>query len=459
LVVHPARTAVRLLLAATVLAAVTASVSAQPTPARRGSPAPAALDRTVFPFFPLQSAWLADNGVPPGPGVGIGDGRVFVGFTNGDMGAYDIVTGQLRWARHISATRPLAVEGSRLFVAGDKVIDGLRTSDGTSEWQTPLRAAARTGPVVRGGWLLAGLEDGSVTALRTDTGAVVWTIALGTPAPVAPVVEGDRFYAATTGAGLHARTIATGAPIWQVALDGDVTALAAVEGHVFAATAGRWLYALDAARGRVNWRFRIQGAAIGLTVDDDRVVAVMLDQSVRAFKIGTGAQAWRQELAFRPAGGPVVTGGSVLVTGFAPSVRAIDRKTGANQGVYAIPLPVDASGISLETLSAGPLVATGATVFDDVVVLVTQHGLLNGARRAFDPPVSPITALPGTVLAVPAPPPGMPAADPPPSDPPPAGPPAAEPPPSSPPPADPPAPAAPPAGDTPPRTPPAPPAR
>ncbi len=440
------------LLLATALAALPVAVSAQATSARKGSPAPPALDRTVFPFFPLQSAWLADNGVAPGPGVGIGDGGVYVGFTNGDMGAYDILTGQLRWSRHISATRPVAVDGSRLFVIGDKVVDALRTGDATAEWRTPLPAAAVTGPVVRGGWLLAGLDDGRVTALRADTGAAVWTVALGTPAPVSPVVEGDRFYAATTGAGLHARTIDTGAPLWQVALDGDVTALAAVEGHVFAATAGRWLYALDAARGRVSWRFRIQGAAIGLTVDDDRVIAVMLDQSVRAFKIGSGAQVWRQELSFRPAGGPVVTGQSVLVTGFGPSVRVIDRKTGANQGTYAIPLPVDASGLSLETLSAGPLVATGATLFDDVVVLVTQHGLLNGARRAFGPPASPITVMPGTVLAVPAPPPGMPDADPPPADP--AGAPAT-PPPASPPPA----PAPPPSGDTPPRTPPAPPVR
>jgi outer membrane protein assembly factor BamB len=446
LVVRRARDAARLLLAAAVLTAPPAPVSAQPAPARKGPQAPATLDRAAFPFFPLQSAWLADNGVPPGPGVGIGAGHVFVGFVNGDMGAYDIGTGKLRWARNISPTRPLAVEGSRLFVAGDKVVDALRTADATSEWRTPLPGAVVTGPVVRGGWLLAGLDTGSITALRTDTGAVVWTVAVGAPAPVAPVVEGDRFYAATTGGGLHARTIATGAPLWQVGLDGDVTALAAVEGHVFAATSGRWLYALDAGNGRVRWRFRIQGAAIGLTVDEDRVVAVMLDQSVRAFKIGSGAQAWRQELSFRPAGGPVVTGGSVLVTGFGPSVRAIDRKTGANQGVYAIPLPVDASGISLETLSGGPLVAAGATLFDDVVVLITQHGLLHAARRAFDPAPAPLTVMPGTALTVPAPPPGMPDA------------PAPPPPPSTP--ATPPAtPAAPRPAGTPSRTPPAPPAR
>ena len=196
--------------------------------------------------------------------------------------------------------------------------------------------------------------------------------------------------------------------MWRATLDGDATAMAAVAGHVFVATSGRWLYALDAERGRVRWRFRIQGAAIGLAVDEDRVVAVTLDQTVRAFKIGSGAQAWRQELAFRPAGGPAITGASVLVTGFAPTVRAIDRRTGADQGLYEIPLPTDASGISLETLSAGPVLAERATLFDDMLVLVTQHGLVHAARRLFDPPATPVTVLPGTPVAVPAPPPGMP---------------------------------------------------
>jgi outer membrane protein assembly factor BamB len=411
-VVRPTLIAARLLLAAAVFAIVSASAAAQRAPATKGAPAQAALDPALFPFSPLQSAWVADTGVSPGPGVGIGDGAVFVGFTNGDLAAYDVASGQLRWKRNIEAKRPMIVDGSRLFVTGDKVVDALRTSDATSEWRTPLPAAVVAGPVVRGGWLLFALDDGSVTALRTDTGAAVWTMALGAPASVAPVVEGDRFYAATAGGTLHARTIADGAPLWQAALDGDVTALAAVEGHVFVATSGRWLDDLDAGRGRVRWRFRIQGAAIGLTVDEDRVIAVTLDQAVRSFKIGSGAQAWRQELSFRPAGGPIVVGASVLVTGFAPTLRLIDRRTGADQGLYAVPFP-DPSLAKLETLASGPLVARRATVFEDAVVLITQQGMLNGARRGFDPPVAIITALPGTPLTMPAPPPGMP--DPPPA--------------------------------------------
>ena len=278
---------------------------------------------------------------------------------------------------------PVVADG-RLLVTGDSIIDALKAEDGSPLWKALLAAPAAFAPVARGGWVFVALTDGAVAGLRADTGVAVWRAAIGQPA-APPVVEGDRLYAAATGGALQALSVTDGTPVWRATLDGDATAMAAVAGHVFVATSGRWLYDIDAGRGHVRWRFRIQGAAIGLAVDEDRVVAVTLDQAVRAFKIGSGAQVWRQELAFRPAGGPVITGASVLVTGFAPTVRAIDRRTGDNQGLYKVPLPTDAGGISLETLSAGPVLAERATLFDDMLVLVTQHGLLHGAKRAFDP--------------------------------------------------------------------------
>jgi outer membrane protein assembly factor BamB len=254
--------------------------------------------------------------------------------------------------------------------------------------------------------VFAALADGALVGLRADTGKAVWSTLIGQPvAP--PAGEGDRLYAAAIGGALQALSVTDGTTAWRATLDSDATAMAAVAGHVFVATSGRWLYDIDAGRGRVRWRFRIQGAAIGLAVDEDRVIAVTLDQAVRAFKIGSGAQVWRQELAFRPAGGPAIAGSSVLITGFAPTIRAIDRRTGENQGLYRIPLETDAGGISLETLSAGPVLAPGATIFDDMLVLVTQHGLVHTARRIFDQAPSPITVLPGTPVTVPAPPPGM----------------------------------------------------
>jgi outer membrane protein assembly factor BamB len=368
-----------------------------PKPRQAGRPGPAGpqapLDRQVFPFYPLQTSWTNIVGLQPSAPAATDGVRIFIPFTTGDLNVWKVAGGAHAFAVRFAGTLAPVVDDGRLFLTTERLLEAVQSADGAPLWKTQLAAPAARVPVARGGWVFVALTDGAVTALRADTGTAVWTVPVGAPS-TAPVVEGDRLY------------VPDGKTVWRVALDSDVTAITAVAGVVFAATTGRWLYALDAGKGQVRWRFRIQGAAIGLVVDDDRVVAVMLDQSVRAFKIGSGAQAWRQELSFRPAGGPVIMGQSVLVTGFGPTMRALDRKTGGNQGLYALPLPADASGISLETLSTGPLTALGPTLFDDVVMLVTQHGFIHAARRAFDPPATAVTALPGTLVPVPAPPEG-----------------------------------------------------
>jgi outer membrane protein assembly factor BamB len=376
-------------------------------PPKSGAGTQAPLNRQLFPFFPLQAVWTNDLGASPTAPSATDGIRLYVPTSRGDISVLDLAsgTGLYAWP-YPTNLAPVAADG-RLIVTGDKIIDALKADDCSPLWKALLAAPAAFAPIARGGWVFVALTDGAVAGLRADTGDGVWSAAVGQPA-TAPVVEGDRLYAAAVGGAVQALSVTDGTPAWRATLDGDATAMAAVAGHVFVATSGRWLYALDAARGRVRWRFRIQGAAIGLVVDEDRVVAVTLDQAVRAFKIGSGAQAWRQELSFRPAGGPVITGASVLVTGFAPTVRAIDRRTGADQGLYRVPLPADAGGISIETLSAGPVLGERATLFDDVLVLVTQHGLMHGTRRAFDPPASAVAVMPGTPVAMPSPPPGTP---------------------------------------------------
>jgi outer membrane protein assembly factor BamB len=395
---------------ATLVCGLTTSVAvAQPAPRQRpAAGAQLPLDRQAFPFFPLQPAWTTDTGASPSAPSATDGVRVYVP-SGSELKVFALATGAALYSKPYATTlAPVAADG-RVLVTGDKIIDALKADDCSPLWQALLAAPAAFAPVARGGWVFVASTDGAVAGLRADTGAAVWRTAIGQPV-AAPVVEGDRLYAAAAGGALQALSVTDGAAVWRVTLDSDATAMAAVAGHVFVATSGRWLYDIDAGRGRERWRFRVQGAAIGLAVDEDRVVAVTHDQAVRAFKIGSGAQAWRQPLSFRPAGGPAITGSSVLITGFAPTIRVLDRKTGESQGLYQVPLPADAGSLSLETLSAGPVVAPRATIFEDLVVLVTQHGVLHAARRLFDPPASVITVLPGTPVTVPAPPPGMPAA-------------------------------------------------
>jgi outer membrane protein assembly factor BamB len=393
------------------LAAATPAVAQRPQ-----TPTPkAALDRAAFAFFPLQPVWFDRAEQTPTAPIGSDGVRFAVPFATGELWLLDLGTGTEVTRKQLPTTFAPVFAGPDLLVTGDGVIDAVRGTNLEGRWRRTLPAKAAFAPVARSGWAFVGLSDGQLLALRTDKGDVVWTAPAAGTLTVTPCVEGDRIYTASTGGRVFARDSSTGREVWSATLDGDVTALAAVEGHVFAATASRFLYALETRKGDIRWRFRIAGAAIGLAVDEDRVIAVMLDQSARAFKIGSGAQAWRRALSFRPAGGPVIAGGSVLVTGFVPSVLALDRKTGALQGNYAVPLPADSGGATVESLIGGPLFQTRATLFDDLLVVITQRGWIHAMRRLFDPPATPLTTWPGEALPAPAPPHGWVPPPPPPS--------------------------------------------
>jgi outer membrane protein assembly factor BamB len=356
-----------------------------------------------LPFFPLRGVWSSDLGLAPSGGAATTAMSLIVPFSNGTIQFFDITSSSRQFSVPFQTSLPLVVDGRYVFATTDDSVTAFDAGDASAKWTAPLPGPPAFAPVAAGGWAFVALKNGSIVALRTDSGKAVWTVTPGGAVGIPLAIEGDRFYAAT-GAIVQALAVQDGQPLWKATLDADVTAVAAVEGHVFAATAGRWLVALDARKGEVRWRYRIGGAAIGLAVDEDRVIAVMLDQSVRAFKIGSGAQAWRQELSFRPTTGPIVAGRGVLVAGFAPAVRVLDRRTGANAGLYSVPIPA-AGAIPLETLSALAVVR-GAGPFDDGVAFVTQHGLMHVARRTFDELDSPITAWPGTAVAPPQPPPG-----------------------------------------------------
>src|SRR5260370_28435020 len=88
--------------------------------------------------------------------------------------------------------------------------------------------------------------------------------------------------------------------------------------------------------GRVDWRWRTGGDVIGLpVVDDNNVYFVSLDNVLRALDRKTGAQQWLRGLPFRPAWAPVKVGGTIVVAGQALSLRAYKITDGTAAGEVA----------------------------------------------------------------------------------------------------------------------------
>jgi hypothetical protein len=90
---------------------------------------------------------------------------------------------------------------------------------------------------------------------------------------------------------------------------------------VYVGAADKNFYVLDAVRGEFKWARRVGAAPRGrAAIDDDNVYFVALDNVLWALDRGHGGVEWRQGLKYRPAEGPSIIRGGIVVPGAVPTL-------------------------------------------------------------------------------------------------------------------------------------------
>ena len=163
--------------------------------------------------------------------------------------------------------------------------------------------------------------------------------------------------------------------------------------RVYAGASDRQLYCLDAGSGEILWQQRLGGAPRGsAAADGTRVFIVSLDNLVRAYDLRNGNQRWQHGLKHRPATGTVALGRTVLV---ASAVSAEIWAWGAESGKPAGSIITPAEpAVPPAFVDRG---AEGAFVFV-VSGGLANHWQLTLLATAGDPPLVPLSALPGLAL-------------------------------------------------------------
>jgi hypothetical protein len=185
--------------------------------------------------------------------------------------------------------------------------------------------------------------------------------------------------------------------VWERRLGGTPNEILALDDRLFVGSSDNYFYCITTDSGRVDWRWRAGADAIGMpAVDEQRVYFVSLDNVVRGLNRSNGVQQWIQLLKLRPTGGPLRAGGTVIVYGLTPPLRAFNANDGKGGGDIpaAGPLPTGAPPHLIDP--DGPLpsliVITRDLAKGDTVTLLT---------RSVEPAASPVAPLPNPVNAIP----------------------------------------------------------
>lgn len=326
--------------------------------------------------------------VPLHPRAGSGE--------SGAVAGHHLADGAHVWTTELAAEKPLAADAERVYVAAGEAIHALDSRTGAVQWRVPLGGAPTAAPLTEGGWLIAAAA-GQVLAVRTSDGAVIWRQQTG-PVEFRPALDGDLLVVSVIDAHVLALDVQTGAERWRCDLGSSPSEPLVIGGRVYVGSHDKRFYTIDARSGRILSPQFVGARVVGrAAVDERHVYFAALDNVLWAVDRGHGAIKWRQGLKYRPAAGPAVLAGRVLVPGRIDTLPAFDAVRGTVAGSIAFPARL----VQLPLLTPtddGSVLAIGVTGSLENKWSLLRYGPLLVAPIV----VLPLTELPGVVVTLPA---------------------------------------------------------
>ena len=252
--------------------------------------------------------WVAETGIRVGATIGVGEGLAVVGGLDGEVVALELDGGAERWRTRVSSevvAAPAIARGVVVVRSHDGRLFGFDAASGERRWLydrglPPLTLRGNAAPVIVGGTVHAGYDDGRVVALRLEDGSVAWE-------QVVAVGEGRTELERMVD--VDGPLVVDGSEVYAISYQGQAAALATESGQPL------W-----------SREFSSYG---GLTLSGDRLVVAGEDGAVFALDRRSGGALWKNDaLAHRWLTTPVVQGGHAVVGDFDGYLHWIDMETG-----------------------------------------------------------------------------------------------------------------------------------
>jgi outer membrane protein assembly factor BamB len=217
---------------------------------------------------PFRRIWALNGGKLIEFQPVLAGGRLFVLKNDGRALALSADTGRIRWRKRIgglAASAPGAAGASVYFNvnrggyggiagAGPAKVVAMNRRTGRIRWAKRLSSASESSPLVVGGRVFVGSQNGTVYALSAKTGHIRWRYYAGGPVKGALAYSRGRVFFGDYGGSVTALRARNGSVAWRAGGYGQIYATAAVAfGRVYVGSKSGSVYALSASHGRRLW--------------------------------------------------------------------------------------------------------------------------------------------------------------------------------------------------------------
>lgn len=187
-------------------------------------------------------------------------------------------------------------------------------------------------PVFRGSQELLGRAPGALG----DSLRLAWKFKTGAEVKSAPVVAGGLVFIGSNDGNVYAIGLRTGNKVWAFQTGEAVEASPCIaDGKVFVGSSDGFMYALDATGGALKWKYetggQILGAANRTRTDDGKKTLVIFgsyDGKVHCVDGATGQVVWEYETGNYVNGTPAIGDGKVVAGGCDAKIHVINLSDG-----------------------------------------------------------------------------------------------------------------------------------
>jgi len=266
------------------------------------------------------------------------DGRVFFGSDNGNVYAFDALTGKLLWSNLTSngdygASSSPAVSNGNVFIYSnaDDSLYCFNASTGARKWKQGLGSGGYGGssPLVLNSKVYVGSADGHLYVRNENDGSASWNFAIGASSgngygvDSAPSVVGDRVYFGGGDSKFYAVNITSHALVWSYSLASYGYPSGSVIGNVVYTADGS--YASASCANCYVYAFDTDGFADG----NDGWTGETLTGATN------GDIIWRYSLTTGTTSTPTYYKGYIFVGSMGTTIYALNSTTGTLKWSYS----------------------------------------------------------------------------------------------------------------------------
>lgn len=315
-------------------------------------------------------------------GIGNGDGKLYnrlapaihdekiiAAAANGEIEAYDRISGRSLWDADIN--QPICggvgVGGGLAMVATeDGRVWALDEKNGKTLWKTQLSGQVLAPPQSDGNIVVAATFNGNLVGLDAKTGEQKWSYAAGSPvlslrASSTPLLYDTGVIAGLNSGKVIAVDLATGQPLWETRVgvaqgsseierQSDIAGNLLIDNEILYAVSyqGR-LAALDLRSGRRLWETNAS-SYVGLSTGFGNIYVVSANGNITAFTKNNQGARWEQTaLARRQLSGSAIFDGFVAAGDFEGYLHLLAQGDGHfvarervdSDGIRVAPIVVD----------------------------------------------------------------------------------------------------------------------